>query len=68
MQTFTHHYGSDITRDLPSDFPKWQTVYYYWVLWTKQDTPMKMTLLTRVLKKLSLPYDSTKVGQQEPRS
>ncbi|WP_369440845.1 transposase [Lacticaseibacillus paracasei] len=33
---------------LPSDFSKWQTVYYCWVLWTKQNDPTEMTLLTRV--------------------
>lgn len=110
MRTFTHRYGSDITRDqfnliradlegarkhtaprqidlydvfcamlytmkngctwrdLPSDFPKWQTVYYYWALWTKQENPIEMALLTRVLKKLSLSYDLAKAGQPELRS
>ncbi|WP_436798265.1 transposase, partial [Lactiplantibacillus pentosus] len=24
-----------VWRDLPIDFPKWETVYYYWLLWTK---------------------------------
>ena len=41
-------------RDLPADFPKWSTVYYYWMNWSKAPTPDKPALLTQVLKKLSL--------------
>ena len=41
-------------RDLPADFPKWSTVYYYRMSWSKAPTPDKPALLTQVLKKLSL--------------
>ncbi|MBB1166267.1 transposase, partial [Lactobacillus rhamnosus] len=41
-------------RDLPADYPKWSTVYYYWMSWSKAPTPDKPALLTQVLKKLSL--------------
>ncbi|MCJ2162723.1 IS5 family transposase [Lentilactobacillus kefiri] len=26
-------------RDLPADYPKWSTVYYYWMSWSKAPTP-----------------------------
>ena len=42
-----------VWRDLPSDFPKWETVYYYWLLWTKTPSPAGITPLDKVLKKLS---------------
>ena len=41
-------------RNLPADYPKWSTVYYYWMSWSKVPTPDKPALLTQVLKKLSL--------------
>ncbi|WP_396350788.1 IS5 family transposase [Lactiplantibacillus plantarum] len=40
-----------VWRDLPSDFPKWETVYYYWLLWTKTPSPAGITPLDKVLKK-----------------
>ncbi|WP_251913660.1 transposase, partial [Lactiplantibacillus plantarum] len=42
-----------VWRDLPSDFPKWETVYYCWLLWTKTPSPAGITPLDKVLKKLS---------------
>ena len=39
-----------VWRDLPSDFPKWETVYYYWLLWTKTPSPAGITPLDKVLK------------------
>ena len=41
-------------RDLPADYPKWSTVYYYWMSWSKAPTPDKPALLTQVLKKGSV--------------
>ena len=37
---------------LPSDFPKWRTVYNYWQLWSEQkdDQP---SILEEILKKIS---------------
>ena len=35
-------------RDLPADYPKWSTVYYYWMSWSKAPTPDKPALLTQV--------------------
>ncbi|KAB1952526.1 IS5 family transposase [Lactiplantibacillus plantarum] len=41
-----------VWRDLPSDFPKWETVYYYWLLWTKTPSPAGITPLDKVFKKI----------------
>lgn len=38
-------------RMLPSDFPKWRTVYNYWHLWSTSP-PDAFSLLDRVLKKI----------------
>ena len=35
---------------LPSDFPKWELVYYYFQVWSKEEDGS--SLLDRVLKKL----------------
>lgn len=37
-------------RMLPSDFPKWQTVYYYWRVWNNADDG-NPSLLEQALKK-----------------
>ena len=39
-------------RMLPSDFPKWQLVYYYFSVWSKADEE-EVSLLDRLLKKIS---------------
>ena len=39
-------------RMLPSDFPKWQLVYYYFSIWSKADEE-GVSLLDRLLKKIS---------------
>ena len=39
-------------RMLPSDFPSWQTVYYYFRVWSKTDKE-GISTLGRVLKKIS---------------
>ena len=39
-------------RMLPSDFPKWQLVYYYFSVWSKADEEDE-SLLDRLLKKIS---------------
>ena len=33
-----------------ADYPKWSTVYYYWMSWSKAPTPDKPALLTQVLR------------------
>ena len=38
-------------RMLPSDFPKWQLVYYYYSIW-KQPDEHGVSLLDRLLKKI----------------
>ncbi|MCT3587265.1 IS5 family transposase [Levilactobacillus brevis] len=40
-------------RALPHDFPKWQTVYTYFRLWSQQSAPTEPSLLDQALKKLS---------------
>lgn len=39
-------------RMLPSDFPKWQLVYYYFTVWSKKDET-NSSVLENVLKKIS---------------
>ncbi len=36
---------------LPSDYPKWQSVYYYFSIWSQKDKP-GVSVLDRVLQKL----------------
>ena len=38
-------------RMLPSDFPKWELVYYYYSVWSKADKD-GISLLDRLLKKI----------------
>ena len=38
-------------RMLPSDFPSWKLVYYYFTVWTKTDKTGN-TILDKVLKKI----------------
>ena len=38
-------------RMLPSDFPKWQLVYYYYSIWKEPDEK-GVSLLDRLLKKI----------------
>ena len=38
-------------RMLPSDFPKWQTVYCYFRIWSKKKN--ELSLLEEILKKIS---------------
>ena len=38
-------------RMLPSDFPKWELVYYYYSVWSKADEE-GISLLDRLLKKI----------------
>ena len=38
-------------RMLPSDFPKWQIVYYYFRLWKKVNPDSNTSILEDVLKK-----------------
>lgn len=40
-------------RMLPSDFPKWELVYYYFRVWSKKDDD-GTSLLDRVLKKIDM--------------
>jgi len=39
-------------RMLPSDFPSWKLVYYYFTVWSKAEED-GVSLLDRVLKKIS---------------
>jgi len=39
-------------RMLPSDFPKWSTVYYYWRIWSYSDPDGSESTWERVLKKI----------------
>ena len=38
-------------RMLPTDFPKWQLVYYYFTVWSKADEE-GISLLDKILKKI----------------
>jgi len=42
-------------RMLPSDFPKWSTVYFYYEIWTEQKEG-ESTVLQSVLKKIGISY------------
>ena len=39
-------------RMLPADFPRWELVYYYYSIWSKEDE-RGISLLDRLLKKFS---------------
>jgi len=43
-------------RMLPSDFPKWSTVYFYYCIWSEEKEG-EITILQKVLKKIGK-YDS----------
>ncbi len=43
--------GSIQWRMLPSDYPKWQSVYYYFSIWSQKDET-GVSILDRVLQKL----------------
>ncbi len=49
-------------RQLPHDFPKWSTVYYYYRIWLAKGPGFQESLLEQVLKKLSLPYDPNRIA------
>ena len=40
-------------RMLPSDFPGWKLVYYYFTVWRKKDDTTKTSILDVVLEKLA---------------
>jgi len=40
-------------RMLPSDFPKWEIVYYYFSVWSRKGTNRE-SVLDRVLKKIGV--------------
>ena len=42
-------------RMLPSDFPKWSTVYFYYEIWTEQKEGESIVLQS-VLKKIGISY------------
>jgi len=39
-------------RMLPSDYPKWSTVYFYWRIWSEVDIDGNDSVWERVLKKI----------------
>ena len=51
-------------RMLPSDFPKWQLVYYYYSIW-KQPDDDGVSLLDRLLKKISENHTERPVEKRE---
>ncbi|WP_265487645.1 IS5 family transposase [Lactiplantibacillus plantarum] len=50
-------------RQLPADFPNWQSVYYYYRVWSEEQIIDEPSILDKCLKKLSLPY-----GKKQSRS
>ncbi|WP_235714536.1 MULTISPECIES: IS5 family transposase [Lactobacillaceae] len=50
-------------RQLPADFPNWQSVYYYYRVWSEEQIIDEPYILDKCLKKLSLPY-----GKKQSRS
>ena len=40
-------------RMLPRDFPKWETVYFYFKIWTEKQKDNKDSIFEDVLKKIS---------------
>lgn len=40
-------------RMLPKDFPKWETVYFYFQIWSEKPEDNKDSILEAVLKKIS---------------
>jgi transposase len=44
-------------RDLPKDYPKWQTVYYYFALWKREGN------IEKILEKL-ITEERTRIGKK----
>ena len=44
-------------RQLPHDFPKWQTVYTYFAMWSKPLANSESSMIDLLLKKLSFESD-----------
>lgn len=55
-------------RQLPYDFPKWQTVYNYFAMWSKSLANSEDFLIDLLLKKLSLENDYAWDDQYERHS
>lgn len=55
-------------RQLPHDFPKWQTVYTYFAMWSKPLDDTEYSLIDLLLKKLLRESDYEWDGQYELRS
>lgn len=55
-------------RQLPHDFPKWQTVYTYFAMWSKPLANSEYSLIDLLLKKLSLESDYEWDDRYERRS
>lgn len=49
---------------VPSDFPKWRTVYNYWQIWSEQKDDQR-TVLEEVLKKINWRGSYLPWSQQE---
>ena len=43
---------------LPSDFPKWESVYAYWNIWSVKKKGELLSLLEQILKKISWPGET----------
>ena len=54
-------------RMLPSDFPKWQLVYYYFSVWSRADEN-GISLLDKILKKLVAITRKQEKKRIKPRS
>ncbi|MCT3352491.1 hypothetical protein EFP54_03180 [Lacticaseibacillus paracasei] len=53
---------------MPHDFPKWQTVYTYFAMWSKPLANSEYSLIDLLLKKLSLESDYEWDDRYERRS
>ena len=51
-------------RMLPSDFPKWRSVYAYWQKWSEQRTG-EMSVLDKSLKKIGWRHAKTPWAQNQ---
>ncbi len=51
-------------RMLPSDFPNWKLVYYYFTVWSKKDEN-GISALDRVLKKISKFYPKRRFEKRQ---
>lgn len=52
-------------RMLPSDFPDWRSVYYYFRLWSKEDES-GTSILDQVLKKINLHIPQSVPQKEQP--